>query len=66
MNLIFNPKDPITVASSCLDRTVKMWSLSSSAPFFTLEAHEKGGVNYTEFYAGADKRTCSPLATIGL
>ena len=55
MNLVFNPKDTNTFASSCLDRTVKMWSLGSSAPNFTLEAHEKGGVNYVEFYAGADK-----------
>ncbi|KAI5120315.1 hypothetical protein M0805_000375 [Coniferiporia weirii] len=55
MNLAFNPKDTNTFASSCLDRTVKMWSLGSSAPNFTLEAHEKGGVNYVEFYPGADK-----------
>jgi len=49
-----NPKDPNTFASSCLDRTVKMWSLGSSTPNFTLEAHDKG-VNYVEFYPGADK-----------
>lgn len=55
MNLVFNPKDTNTFASSCLDRTVKMWSLGSSSPNFTLEAHEKGGVNYVEFYPGADK-----------
>ena len=55
MNLVFNPKDTNTFASSCLDRTVKMWSLGSSSPNFTLDAHEKGGVNYVEFYPGADK-----------
>jgi coatomer subunit beta' len=55
MNLAFNPKDSNTFASSCLDRSVKMWSLGSSTANFTLEAHEKGGVNYVEFYPGADK-----------
>ena len=55
MNLVFNPKDPNTFASSCLDRTVKLWSLGSSTANFTLEAHEKGGVNYVDFYPGADK-----------
>ncbi|KAI0941078.1 hypothetical protein AcV7_002725 [Taiwanofungus camphoratus] len=54
MNIAVNPKDPNTFASSCLDRTVKMWSLGSSTPNFTLEAHDKG-VNYVEFYPGADK-----------
>ncbi|TFY68559.1 hypothetical protein EVJ58_g935 [Rhodofomes roseus] len=54
MNVAINPKDPNTFASSCLDRTVKMWSLGSSTPNFTLEAHDKG-VNYVDFYPGADK-----------
>ncbi|KAH9947204.1 coatomer beta [Amylocystis lapponica] len=54
MNISVNPKDPNTFASSCLDRTVKMWSLGTSTPNFTLEAHDKG-VNYVEFYPGADK-----------
>ncbi|KAF8888138.1 coatomer protein [Gymnopilus junonius] len=54
MNLAFNPKDSNTFASSCLDRTIKMWSLGSSTPNFTMEAHEKG-VNYVDFYPGADK-----------
>ena len=53
MNLVFNPKD--TNTSLCLDRTVKMWSLGSSQPNFTLEAHEKGGVRYVEFHAGVHK-----------
>ncbi|KAF9535194.1 coatomer protein [Crepidotus variabilis] len=54
MNLAFNPKDGNTFASSCLDRTIKMWSLGSSSPNFTMEAHDKG-VNYVDFYPGADK-----------
>ncbi|KAL0568744.1 Coatomer subunit beta' [Marasmius crinis-equi] len=54
MNLAFNPKDSNTFASACLDRTVKMWSLGSPQANFTMEAHEKG-VNYVEFYPGADK-----------
>lgn len=54
MNLAFNPKDTNTFASSCLDRTVKMWSLGSSTANFTMEPHDKG-VNYVEFYPGADK-----------
>ncbi|KAF8498938.1 coatomer beta [Hysterangium stoloniferum] len=54
MNLAINPKDPNTFASACLDRTVKIWSLTSANPNYSLEAHEKG-VNYVEFYPGADK-----------
>ncbi|VDB90110.1 unnamed protein product [Peniophora sp. CBMAI 1063] len=54
MNIAVNPKDTNTFASSCLDRTVKMWSLGSSTPNFTMDAHEKG-TNYVEFYPGADK-----------
>ena len=55
MGLAFNPKDTNTFASSCLDRSVKTCSLGTLQSNFTLEAHEKGGVNYVEFYAGADK-----------
>ncbi|TFY80045.1 hypothetical protein EWM64_g3966 [Hericium alpestre] len=54
MNIAVNPKDANTFASACLDRTVKIWSLGASVPNFTMEAHEKG-VNYVEFYPGADK-----------
>ncbi|KAF8187171.1 coatomer protein [Pholiota molesta] len=54
MNLAFNPKDANTFVSACLDRTVKMWSLGSSQANFTMEAHDKG-VNYVDFYPGADK-----------
>ncbi|PFH50394.1 hypothetical protein AMATHDRAFT_145122 [Amanita thiersii Skay4041] len=54
MALAFNPKDANTFASACLDRTVKMWSLTSSTANFTMDAHDKG-VNYVDFYPGADK-----------
>lgn len=54
MNIAINPKDPNTFASSCLDRTVKMWSLGAPTPNFTMEAHDKG-VNYVDFYPGADR-----------
>ncbi|CAD6966374.1 unnamed protein product, partial [Tilletia laevis] len=54
MNLAFNPKDSNTFASSCLDRTVKVWSLGSSQANYTLEVHDKG-VNYVEYYHGSDK-----------
>ena len=41
MNIAINPKDANTFASACLDRTVKMWSLTSGTPNFSLDAHEK-------------------------
>ncbi|KAF8416722.1 WD40-repeat-containing domain protein, partial [Boletus edulis BED1] len=49
MTIAFNPKDANTFASACLDRTVKMWSLGSGTPNFTMDAHDKG-VNYVDFY----------------
>lgn len=55
MNIAINPKDNNTFASACLDRTVKIWSFGSGQPNFTLDAHEKGGVNYVEYYHGGDK-----------
>ena len=42
MSLAINPKDPNTFASSCLDRTVKIWSFGSSGANYTLDAHDKG------------------------
>jgi coatomer subunit beta' len=54
MALAINPKDPQTFASACLDHTVKVWSLGSPVPNFSLEAHEKG-VNYVDYYHGSDK-----------
>lgn len=66
MNLAFNPKDSNTFASSCLDRTVKIWTLGSSQANFTLDAHDKG-VNYVEYYHGGEKPyllTCGDDRTI--
>ncbi|KAH6611895.1 coatomer WD associated region-domain-containing protein [Boeremia exigua] len=55
MGIAINPKDPNTFASACLDRTVKIWSLGSSTPNFTLEAHETKGVNFVDYYPQSDK-----------
>ncbi|KAH3681923.1 hypothetical protein WICPIJ_007119, partial [Wickerhamomyces pijperi] len=55
MSLAFNPKDPNTFASACLDHTVKIWSLGNPTPNFTLVAHEQKGVNYVSYYPQADK-----------
>ncbi|KAK2746644.1 hypothetical protein FQN57_002988 [Myotisia sp. PD_48] len=55
MGLAINPKHTNTFASACLDRTVKIWSLGSPNPNFTLEAHETKGVNHVEYYPQADK-----------
>ncbi|KAM9888510.1 hypothetical protein OXX79_012856, partial [Metschnikowia pulcherrima] len=55
MSVNFNPKDPNTFASACLDRTVKVWSLGSTTPNYTLIAHDVKGVNYVDYYPQADK-----------
>ena len=55
MAVNFNPKDPSTFASACLDRTVKVWSLGSSQPNFSLVAHDLRGVNWVDYYPQADK-----------
>ncbi|GAA38251.2 Coatomer subunit beta' [Clonorchis sinensis] len=54
MQLVFNPKDNNTFASASLDHTVKVWSLGSSSPNFTLEGHERG-VNCVDYYIFGDK-----------
>lgn len=54
MQVVFSPKDVNTFASASLDKTIKMWSINSSQPNFTLEGHEKGA-NCVEFFHGADK-----------
>ncbi|XP_073394902.1 coatomer subunit beta'-1 isoform X1 [Physcomitrium patens] len=54
MQVTFNPKDSNTFASASLDRTVKIWNLSSPEPNFTLEAHQKG-VNCVEYFTGGDR-----------
>lgn len=55
MSVNFNPKDPNTFASACLDRTVKVWLLGSATPNYTLVAHDVKGVNYVDYYPQADK-----------
>lgn len=37
-----------------MDRTLKVWSLSSPVANYTLEGHQKG-VNCVEYYEGGDK-----------
>jgi len=57
MAVTFNPKDPNTFASASLDRSIKVWSLTSTRPNYTLEGpegHEKG-VNCISYYLGGDK-----------
>ncbi|ORY80985.1 putative COPI vesicle coat beta [Protomyces lactucae-debilis] len=54
MSLAFNPKDTNTFASSCLDKTVKTWSIGSPRANFTLDAHDRG-VNYVDYYPQNDK-----------
>ena len=55
MGLAINPKDTNTFASACLDRTIKIWNLSSGHPNFSIEAHETKGVNHVDYYPGSDK-----------
>jgi len=55
MCVTFNPKDPNTFASACLDRTVKVWSLGQSTPNYTLETKQEKGVNYVDYYPSPDK-----------
>lgn len=54
MQVVFNPKDTNTFASASLDRTIKVWSIGSPVPNFTLEGHEKG-VNCVDYFSGGDR-----------
>jgi coatomer subunit beta' len=54
MQVVFNPKDPNTFASASLDRTIKVWGITSANAHFTLEGHEKG-VNCIDYFPGGDK-----------
>ncbi|KAI8836673.1 coatomer WD associated region-domain-containing protein [Chytriomyces cf. hyalinus JEL632] len=54
MQIAFNPKDQNTFASASLDSSVKVWSLGSPVPNYTLTGHEKG-VNCVDYYHGGDK-----------
>eukprot|EP00612_Vaucheria_litorea_P000775 CAMPEP_0171457844 /NCGR_PEP_ID=MMETSP0945-20130129/3755_1 /TAXON_ID=109269 /ORGANISM="Vaucheria litorea, Strain CCMP2940" /LENGTH=1008 /DNA_ID=CAMNT_0011983523 /DNA_START=82 /DNA_END=3108 /DNA_ORIENTATION=+ len=49
-----NPKDSNSFASASLDRTIKVWGLSSNTPHFTLEGHDRG-VNCLDYYPGGDR-----------
>ena len=55
MCVAFNPKDPSTFASACLDRTVKVWSLGQPTPNYTLTTGQEKGVNYVDYYPLPDK-----------
>ncbi|KAK2961432.1 Coatomer subunit beta' (CopB') [Blattamonas nauphoetae] len=54
MSVAFNPKDPTLFASSSVDGYVKVWTIGSSAPLFSILAHERGS-NFVAFYPGADR-----------
>lgn len=49
-----NPKDANTFATASLDRSVKVWSLGSPTPNYSLEGHERG-VNCLDYYPQGDK-----------
>lgn len=49
-----NPKDTNTFCSASLDRTIKVWSLDSPVPHYTLEGHGLG-VNCVDYYPSGEK-----------
>ncbi|KAJ2786122.1 Coatomer subunit beta' [Coemansia javaensis] len=54
MGLAFNPKDSNTFASASLDKTIKVWSLGSPTPNYTIDGHTKGA-NAVDYYHGSDR-----------
>lgn len=54
MMVKFNPKDSNTFASASLDRSIKVWSVNSVVPNYSLEGHARG-VNCIDYYHGGDK-----------
>ena len=65
MQMAFNPKDANTFASCSLDKTIKVWGLTSSQAHFSLEGHERG-VNCVDYYQGGDKPcVAAPARWIG-
>lgn len=52
MALAFNPKDLTKFGSTSMDKTVKIWNLTTEGKAnFTLTGH-KGSVNCIDFYKG--------------
>eukprot|EP01133_Synstelium_polycarpum_P015913 gene15913-18917_t len=54
MSIAINPKDTNVFATASLDKSIKVWGLTTSSPHFTLEGHEKG-VNTVEYFTGGEK-----------
>merc|ERR1719204_2055729 len=54
MQIEINPRETGTFASASLDRTIKVWNLTSSNPNFSLEGHERG-VNCVSYYPSGDR-----------
>ena len=55
MHTALNPRDPTSFASGSLDRTIKIWSVSSgSKPLTTLIGHEDG-VNCVDYCKAGDR-----------
>eukprot|EP01129_Flabellula_baltica_P013951 TRINITY_DN6585_c0_g1_i1.p1 TRINITY_DN6585_c0_g1~~TRINITY_DN6585_c0_g1_i1.p1 ORF type:complete len:935 (+),score=236.07 TRINITY_DN6585_c0_g1_i1:24-2807(+) len=59
MMIAFNPKDPNTFATAAMDKTIKIWSLGSREPNYTLGGEKLGGhtkgVNSVSYYFAGDK-----------
>lgn len=55
MSVAFNPKDQNTFASACLDKSVKIWSIGSNLPNYTMFSEESKGFNYVDYYPHGDK-----------
>jgi len=54
MQIEINPRETGTFASASLDRTIRVWNLTSTNPNFTLEGHERG-VNCVSYYPSGDR-----------
>ncbi|KAL4488970.1 hypothetical protein ABPG72_005757 [Tetrahymena utriculariae] len=51
MKMCFNPRDTNLFASASLDKTIKVWSILSKSPNFSLVGHEQG-VNSVDYHRG--------------